>query len=223
MKYLWKRRELRINAQNERKLREWNDGQGEGEGRGGGGGDTNLWRNKDEKQIDDNTGDDDDGDGDLIGDAISIAALRSYGDTWLRRFGDSAFRRACLRDIQMQIYDHLVQPNDTLGVLPRRHRRSSGGGSGGGRRNVGSSRRRFDTCAVVGSSYTLLGAGFGEAIDGHEQVFRFNWSPLEAAYADDVGSKTTFMFTNRAAVFCSRRTPPLVRKCRVCTIIKFFF
>ena len=49
-------------------------------------------------------------------------------------------------------------------------------------------------CAVVSSSGSLLGAGFGSAIDAHDTVIRFNMAPPDGKYAADVGVKTTIMF-----------------------------
>ncbi len=49
------------------------------------------------------------------------------------------------------------------------------------------------TCAVVGSSGSLLGTGQGRQIDAHACVFRVGPSPT-VGYEDDVGSKTTVRF-----------------------------
>lgn len=46
------------------------------------------------------------------------------------------------------------------------------------------------TCAVVGSSSSLLGHGSGELIDGHDQVIRIN-VPVISGFEDDVGRRTT--------------------------------
>lgn len=47
------------------------------------------------------------------------------------------------------------------------------------------------TCAVVGSSGTLLRSGYGPFIDAHEHVFRFNGAPAGGGWARDVGTRTT--------------------------------
>ena len=46
------------------------------------------------------------------------------------------------------------------------------------------------TCAVVGSSSSLLGHRNGELIDGHDQVIRVNM-PVISGFEDDVGRRTT--------------------------------
>tara|TARA_B100000780_G_scaffold214770_1_gene154222 strand:+ start:120 stop:782 length:663 start_codon:yes stop_codon:yes gene_type:complete len=46
------------------------------------------------------------------------------------------------------------------------------------------------TCAVVGSSSSLLGHRSGELIDGHDQVIRINM-PVISGFEDDVGRRTT--------------------------------
>jgi len=57
------------------------------------------------------------------------------------------------------------------------------------------------TVAVVGASGHLIDSKFGEFIDSHDQVIRFNRSPTEG-YTDDVGSKTTLRVVNNH-VFCN--------------------
>ena len=47
------------------------------------------------------------------------------------------------------------------------------------------------TCAVVGSSSSLLGQNFGRAIDRADAVFRVNLAPVKG-YERDVGSRTTW-------------------------------
>ena len=62
------------------------------------------------------------------------------------------------------------------------------------------SKRRFGSCAVVGSSGTLLHAKLGKEIDAHHAVFRVNGAPLGShyanggmkSYADVVGTRTTW-------------------------------
>ncbi|XP_050673668.1 beta-galactoside alpha-2,6-sialyltransferase 2 [Leptidea sinapis] len=59
--------------------------------------------------------------------------------------------------------------------------------------------RVFDTCAVVTSAGALLGSRFGNFIDSHEMVLRFNNAPTEN-YTEDVGSKTTIRVLNSQVV-----------------------
>ena len=54
---------------------------------------------------------------------------------------------------------------------------------------------RFRTCAVVSSASSLKKHKFGEEIDAHDAVFRFNLAPT-AGYEDMVGSKTTIRIMN---------------------------
>lgn len=49
--------------------------------------------------------------------------------------------------------------------------------------------------AVVGNSGKLLHHNYGEAIDAHDAVIRFNWAPTEG-YEEQVGSKTTIRLSN---------------------------
>lgn len=56
--------------------------------------------------------------------------------------------------------------------------------------------KESSSCAVVGNSGKLLETQFGEAIDRHESVFRFNAAVTEG-YEQFVGSKTTFRILNR--------------------------
>ena len=53
----------------------------------------------------------------------------------------------------------------------------------------------FDTCAVVGNGGVLVHDEYGEAIDAHDAVFRFNDGPT-ATFEKLVGSKTTFRIIN---------------------------
>lgn len=50
-------------------------------------------------------------------------------------------------------------------------------------------------CAVVGSSNTLLGSGYGSEIDGHDVVIRCNQA-FTTGFEDDVGTKFTARFIN---------------------------
>jgi len=52
---------------------------------------------------------------------------------------------------------------------------------------------RFKTCALVGSSGTLLLDEMGSEINDHEAVLRFNNAPTEG-YEAHVGSKTSFLY-----------------------------
>ena len=51
-------------------------------------------------------------------------------------------------------------------------------------------------CAVVSSSGSMLGSGFGREIDAHDTVVRFNMAPPDHKYDEDVGAKTTIMFAH---------------------------
>ena len=53
----------------------------------------------------------------------------------------------------------------------------------------------FDTCAVIGNGGVLVHNEYGEAIDKHDAVFRFNDGPTQT-FEKLVGSKTTFRIIN---------------------------
>jgi len=57
--------------------------------------------------------------------------------------------------------------------------------------------KQFKTCAVVGNGGSNLNANYGEAIDAHDAVFRFNDGPT-VGFENKVGSKTTFRVINNA-------------------------
>ena len=54
----------------------------------------------------------------------------------------------------------------------------------------------FDTCAVVGGSGNLLKTKYGQEIDAHSAVIRFNDAPTKGKELF-VGSKTTLRLQNR--------------------------
>lgn len=54
----------------------------------------------------------------------------------------------------------------------------------------------YNRCAVVGSGGNLLSQAFGEEIDGHDAVFRFNVAPT-FGFERFVGNKTTVRMVNR--------------------------
>lgn len=53
----------------------------------------------------------------------------------------------------------------------------------------------WDSCAIVGSSGSLLLQDLGEEIDAHEMIMRFNGAPAYG-YERQVGSRTTLRFSN---------------------------
>ena len=53
----------------------------------------------------------------------------------------------------------------------------------------------FDTCAVIGNGGVLVHNEYGDAIDRHDAVFRFNDGPTQG-FEKLVGSKTTFRIIN---------------------------
>jgi len=57
--------------------------------------------------------------------------------------------------------------------------------------------KQFKSCAVVGNGGSNLNANYGEAIDAHDAVFRFNDGPT-VGFENKVGSKTTFRVINNA-------------------------
>tara|TARA_B100000683_G_scaffold77283_1_gene76419 strand:+ start:5420 stop:6277 length:858 start_codon:yes stop_codon:yes gene_type:complete len=67
-------------------------------------------------------------------------------------------------------------------------------------------RCHYDTCAVVGTSGTLIKAALGRRIDGHDAVFRVNLSPdghavprrgrARREWVRDLGTKTTWRVVN---------------------------
>jgi len=52
------------------------------------------------------------------------------------------------------------------------------------------------TCALVGNSGSVLGTKWGSEIDNHDAVMRINYAPIDR-WGADVGSKTTYDFSNR--------------------------
>ncbi|CAL4982393.1 unnamed protein product [Urochloa decumbens] len=60
---------------------------------------------------------------------------------------------------------------------------------------AGKKKKRFPTCAVVGNSGILLGAGHGPQIDAHTFIIRLNNARI-AGYAGDVGTRTSLSFVN---------------------------
>lgn len=102
------------------------------------------------------------------------------------------------------------------------------------------SRRHFRSCAVVGSSGTLLKHRLGHEIDAHHAVIRVNGAPLSSQYAEFVGTKTTWRFfssphaasdftfheqrvyPNQTMLVRAPATenlpPPFPRKWRLCTL-----
>ena len=62
-----------------------------------------------------------------------------------------------------------------------------------------SSRRKLDTCAVVGNSGSILHKPLGAEIDNHTMVYRFNQAPT-AGYERYTGVKTTHESLNSAWV-----------------------
>lgn len=66
---------------------------------------------------------------------------------------------------------------------------------------------KIDTCAVVGGSGILKGAGLGTEIDSHDKVIRVNLSPV-VGYETDVGKRTDIRIINYPAfgVFFVRPT-----------------
>ncbi|QDZ23948.1 sialyltransferase [Chloropicon primus] len=55
---------------------------------------------------------------------------------------------------------------------------------------------QYRTCAVVGSAGLLLTQEFGEEIDEHDAIFRFNIAPAKG-FEKHVGSRTTIRMINR--------------------------
>ena len=55
--------------------------------------------------------------------------------------------------------------------------------------------RRYGRCALVGNSGTLVTKEFGEDINAHDQIFRFNLAPT-VGYEKHVGSRTTHELLN---------------------------
>ena len=64
--------------------------------------------------------------------------------------------------------------------------------------------------AVVGSSVTMIGRGYGEQIDKHAEVVRFNFAKIKG-YEADFGSRETIrlwtLTHKRLAQFSAQRSP----------------
>ena len=61
---------------------------------------------------------------------------------------------------------------------------------------VDPNKTHYGTCAVVGSAGLLLTQDFGEEIDAHDAIFRFNIAPAKG-FERHVGSRTTIRMINR--------------------------
>ena len=60
-----------------------------------------------------------------------------------------------------------------------------------------SGKKKYNSCAVVGNAGTLLKSkAYGEAIDKHDVVMRFNVMTLTAQLAPNVGTRTTYRMVN---------------------------
>jgi len=60
-----------------------------------------------------------------------------------------------------------------------------------------SGKKKYNSCAVVGNAGTLLKSkAYGEAIDKHDVVMRFNVMTLTAELASNVGTRTTYRMIN---------------------------
>ena len=57
--------------------------------------------------------------------------------------------------------------------------------------NFSAARPTWASCAVVGSSASLLETAYGRQIDEHAAVYRINRAPVESAFARHVGSRTS--------------------------------
>jgi hypothetical protein len=58
-------------------------------------------------------------------------------------------------------------------------------------------KNRWQRCAVVGNSGTMLAAKHGADIDRHDMVLRMNNAPLGRQWAANVGQKTTISLVNQ--------------------------
>ena len=74
---------------------------------------------------------------------------------------------------------------------------------------IGKGFKRYKTCAIVGNAGHLSEKKYGEYIDNHEFIVRFNDQPVQQ-YADHVGSRTSLRFANhrRSLALCCRGNFP---------------
>lgn len=62
------------------------------------------------------------------------------------------------------------------------------------------------SCAIVGSGGGLRGSSYGQLIDEHKTVMRFNAAPAGGEWAQDVGQRTTLrIYTDKTIAHSARR------------------
>ncbi|XP_077867036.1 beta-galactoside alpha-2,6-sialyltransferase 2-like [Saccoglossus kowalevskii] len=74
--------------------------------------------------------------------------------------------------------------------------------------------KTYKWCAVIGSSYFLLGSKLGKEIDSHDAVLRFN-DALVTGFERDVGSKTTIRLINSQMLVKKKKNASLLKALNV--------